>query len=46
MPRGKQYRKGERVNVLRQMYFSTNDENAVTLKYFNLRTSAACGFKK
>jgi hypothetical protein len=27
-------------DVLRQMYFNVNDENAVTLEYFNLRTNA------
>jgi hypothetical protein len=25
---------------LKQMYFSMNDENAIALKYFDLRTSA------
>jgi hypothetical protein len=27
-------------DVLKQMYFIVNDKNAITLEYFNLRTSA------
>jgi hypothetical protein len=32
--------------VLKQMYFSVNDENAIALKYFDLRTSAVWPFRK
>jgi hypothetical protein len=33
-------------SVLKQMYFSVNDENARALKYFGLRTSAVWRFRK
>jgi hypothetical protein len=32
--------------VLKQMYISVNDENAIALKYFDLRTSAVWRFRK
>jgi hypothetical protein len=45
---GRRKRKIERERiksyVLRQMYFSENDESAVALKYFGLRTTAVSRF--
>jgi hypothetical protein len=32
--------------VLKQMYFNVNDENAITLKYFNSRTYAVYQFQQ
>jgi hypothetical protein len=39
-------RKRIKSDVLKQMYFSVNDENATALKYFDLRTGAAWLFRK
>jgi hypothetical protein len=38
----------EKINrdVLKQMYFNSNDENAKTVEYFNLRTNAVWQFQQ
>jgi hypothetical protein len=47
---GRRKRKIEREKiksyVLKQMYFSVIDENAIALKYFDLRTSSVWRFRK
>jgi hypothetical protein len=41
MPQEESSARKEKSDVLKQTYFNVNDENAITVEYFNLSTNAA-----